>query len=386
MRFENLSPTIISALEKENITFPTQIQDMVIPRVMENKDLIVQSETGSGKTLAYLLPLFEKLQPIKREMQVIVLVPTHELAIQIQRQVEQLSENSDYKVNSMAIIGNVNIERQIVKLREKPQIIVGSAGRIMELIKMKKITAHTIKTIVIDEADKMMDKNNIEGVKSIIKCTLRDRQILLFSASISKETIERASELMKEPEIVKVDNNTSIPSQIEHIFFVAERRDKIEVLRKVAGILNPQKAIVFINQAEEIEKVTEKLKYHGFNAQCIHGENDKMDRKMIMNNFKAGKVQFLIASDLAARGIHVDDITCIFNMSMPQEPMDYLHRVGRTGRNDKKGLAVSIVTVKEILLIKKYEKAYNIKIIKKDMYKGNIIDSHHSINSKQYKL
>lgn len=375
IRFENLSSTIISALEIENIIEPTQIQAMVIPKILENKDLIVQSETGSGKTLAYLLPLFEKLQPLKKEMQVIVLVPTHELAIQVQRQIESLALNSDYKINSTTIMGNVNIKRQVEKLREKPQIIVGSTGRILELIKMKKINAQTIKTIVVDEADKMMEKDNIEGVKAVIKCTLRDRQILLFSASISKETIERASILMKEPEVVKATSNTSIPTQIEHIFFLTEKRDKLEILRKVAVSLNPKKALVFINQIDEIELATQKLKFHGLNAEFIHGKNDKIDRKKVMDNFKGDKLQLLVASDIAARGIHVEDITCIFNLSMPEDPLDYLHRVGRTGRNGKVGLAVSIVTQRELPLLKKYEKAFNIKIVIKDMFKGKIIDT-----------
>jgi superfamily II DNA/RNA helicase len=374
IKFENLSTTILDALKKENITEPTQIQAMVIPKILENKDLIVQSETGSGKTLAYLLPLFEKLQEQKKEMQVLILVPTHELAIQVQRQIERLSQNSDFKLNSTTIMGNVNIKRQVEKLREKPQIIVGSTGRILELIKMKKLSAHTIKTIVVDEADKMMDKDNIEGVKAVIKCTLKERQILLFSASISKETIDKANEIMKEPEVIKAANNTSIPTQIEHIFFVTERRDKLEVLRKVAVSLNPKKALVFINQIDEIELATKKLKFHSLNAEFIHGKNDKIDRKKVMDNFKAGKLQLLVASDLAARGIHVDDITCIFNLSMPEDPMDYLHRVGRTGRNGKAGLAVSIVTEREISLIKKYEKTFKIKIICKDMSRGNIID------------
>jgi len=373
--FENLSLPLIDALAKETITEPTPVQTLVIPKILENKDLIVQSETGSGKTLAYLLPIYERLQPIKKEMQVIVLVPTHELAMQILKQCERLSQNSSYPVNAIAIIGNVNIQRQIEKLREKPQIIIGSCGRILELIKLKKIAAHTVKTIVVDEADKMMDKNNINDVKAVIKCTQRDRQLLLFSASIPKATIDTATELMKEPELIKTENNTSIPSQIQHYFFVTERRDKVEVLRKIAGILNPKKAMIFINHNDDIEKATDKLRYHGFTAECIFGDNVKTDRKKMMNDFKEGTLQFLIASDLAARGIHVDDVSCIFNMSMPEDPLDYLHRVGRTGRNGKVGTAISIVTQNELSLLKKYEKTFSIEFQGKDMYHGKIIDS-----------
>ena len=163
----NMNATLAKALEKENIVTPTDVQQKVIPEAIKNKDLIVQSETGTGKTLAYLLPLFEKLKPLNKEMQAIILAPTHELAIQIQRQIEKLSLNSEVKLTSTPIIGNVNITRQIDKLKERPNIIVGSPGRILELIKKKKIFAHTIKTIILDEADRLIDENNIENVKAI---------------------------------------------------------------------------------------------------------------------------------------------------------------------------------------------------------------------------
>jgi superfamily II DNA/RNA helicase len=370
----SLKPTLIAALEKEFITVPTEIQQKVIPEVLKGKDLIVQSETGTGKTLAYLLPLFEKLNPLTKEMQAIILAPTHELAIQILRQIERLSQNSDIKLSSTSIIGNVNIDRQIEKLKEKPQIIVGSPGRILELIKKKKISAHTIKTIVIDEADKLIDKNNLENVKAVIKTTLKERQLMMFSATITKDTLLRAKEIMKEPEFIKAEGKMSVPTTIEHLYFVAEQRDKVEVLRKLVRILDPQKAIVFVNQSLEIETVTEKLKYHEIKAECIHGTNIKLDRKTTMEEFKTGKLQLLIASDIAARGLHIEGITHIFNFSIPEEPEVYLHRVGRTGRNGNKGVAVSIVTERELQFVKLYEKALKIEIAAKDMYKGNIID------------
>jgi len=372
--FDNISQVLVDALRKENIINPTEVQAKVIPLILENKDLIVQSQTGSGKTLAYLLPLFERLKQAKKDMNTLIIVPTHELAVQIQRQIERLSENSGSQISGAVIVGNVNILRQIEKLKEKPQIIVGTSGRILELIKKKKISAHTIKTIVIDEADKMMDKNNLENAVSVIKTTLKDRQILLFSASISDDTIKNAKKLMKDAEVVTIGDEISVPETIEHIYFIAEQRDKIEILRKIARILNPQRAMIFINQAEEIELATDKLNYHKMPTENIHGANVKLDRKRTMEDFKTGKLQFLIASDIAARGLHIDEISCIFNVTMPQNAMEYLHRVGRTGRNGNKGLAVSIVTLKEYSLIKSYEKALNITLAGKRMYEGKIFD------------
>ena len=291
--FSNLKMNIslVTALQKEDIITPTEVQRKVIPEVLKNKDLVVQSETGTGKTLAYLLPLFEKIDTSKREMQAIILAPTHELAIQILRQIERLSQNSEIKASSILVIGNVNIERQIEKLREKPHIIVGSPGRILELIKKRKISAHTIKTIVIDEADRLMDRNNIESVKEVIKSTLKERQLMMFSATITKETEAHAKEIMKEPEFIREKGVASVPPLIEHIYFLTEQRDKMEILRKSVGILKPQKAMVFIGDREETDVCTETLKYHGLNAKVIHGHTEKMERKMIMNEYRSCKIQ-----------------------------------------------------------------------------------------------
>lgn len=367
-----LHPSLLAALEKENITTPTEVQRRVIPEMLKNRDLIVQSQTGTGKTLAYLLPLFKKINSTAKEMQAIVLVPTHELAIQVQRVIEHLSQNSDVKVSSTPIIGNVNIDRQIEKLREKPHIIVGSPGRILELIKKKKIAAHTIRTIVLDEADRLM--NDMENVKAVIKSTMRDRHLLMFSASIPKETEAWGMEMMKEPKMIREEAKLSIPDTIEHIYFLSEQRGKFDVLRKIVRILDPQKAIVFTAGIEEAVLVTEKLKHHSFAVEGIHGTNLKEERKRALEGFRTGKIQLLTATDIASRGLDIDGVTHIFSMNAPQEPEDYLHRAGRTGRNGKPGVAVTIVTDRELQRIRQYEKALKIKISGKYMYKGKILD------------
>jgi superfamily II DNA/RNA helicase len=372
--FGFLSPALAAALLKENIIAPTDVQTAVIPQALQNRDLIVQSQTGTGKTLAYLLPLFERLNPAMRQTQALILAPTHELAIQIQRQIERLALNSGIRLLSVPIIGDVNILRQIDKLKEKPQIVVGSAGRILELIKKRKIPAHTVKTLIIDEADKMLDKNNYDTVRAVIDTTLRDRQIMLFSASIPNDTVAKAKALMKEPELIKLKNETSIPSSIEHMYFFSEERDKIEELVKLARILSPQKAMIFLNKALENDVAVEKLRYHGLKAGNIYGEINKFQRQATMEDFRAGRLQFLIASDIAARGLQIDGITCVFNISMPEDPLDYLHRSGRTGRNGLPGLAVSIITSRERDLIRLYENKFKIKIKGMKMFKGRIVD------------
>ncbi len=368
-----LVDSLINGLSKEKINKPTKVQHEVYKKILDGKDLIVQSETGSGKTLAYLVPLYERKDMVERGNKVIILVPTHELAMQVHRQIERLSKNSGINIKSTPVVGNVNIVRQIENLKEKPQIVVGTAGRILELIKKKKIGAHLVKTIIIDEADKLLDENNIELTKSVIKCTMKERQLLLFSASIPLKTIEAAKLIMKEPQIIKANEKLEIPKNIEHMYFIVERRDKLETMRKLSKILKPKKAMVFINKLSDIEEATQKLKYHQFKAECIHGSNIKADRKKAIDDFKNGKIEFLVATDIAARGIHIDNITTVFNVSIPEEPIDYLHRAGRCGRNGENGLSILIITKEELERIKKYQKSFGINILHKKMYQGKIV-------------
>lgn len=380
--FENLElkENLIKGLKNIGIEKPTTIQEKVIPFALKNMDVIGQSETGSGKTLAYLLPIFQKIDPSKREMQAIILAPTHELAMQIDKEVKLLSENSSIPLRSLAIIGEVNVQRQIDKLKEKPHIIVGSVGRILELIKKKKISAHTIKTIVIDEGDRLLDENNLTTVKEVIKTTMRDRQLMVFSATINDKTLNISKDLMKKPEVIIVEEKNIVNPNIKHFYLTTEQRDKIEILRKLVASLKPKKAIVFINKSEEIQVVTSKLQYHHLKAYGIFGTASKEERKKALEDFRACKIQLLVASDLAARGLDVKGVTHIFNLDLPANPKEYLHRVGRTGRAGKYGTAISIVTRKEISLIKRYEKDLNIRIEEKDIYKGRLWDIENGFN------
>ena len=369
----NFEKRLIVALKSQNIMKPTKVQEAVSEKILKHKDLIVQSETGSGKTLAYLLPVFEKYKETVKTNQVIILVPTHELAMQIYRQAELLAKYSMISIKSAVIIGDVNIERQIKKLKEKPQIIIGTPGRILELIRKRKISAHTVKTIVIDEGDKLLDKNNVEHVKGVIKSTMRDRQLLFFSASMPKSAVAIAKEMCKDGEVIRMTPQDTIPSNIEHIYLVVERRDKIETLRKLARILKARKAIIFINKVSDNEEAAQKLIYHGFKAECIHGSNRKEDRKRAIGSFKNDEINYLISTDIAARGLHFDGIDTVFHISIPENPMDYLHRAGRTGRNGEKGRNVLIVTKEELPRIRLYQKTFGINIVKKKMYQGKIV-------------
>jgi ATP-dependent RNA helicase DeaD len=367
-----LKENLIEGLIKQGIESPTEIQEKAIPIGLAGLDIIGESETGTGKTLAYLLPIFQKIDVTSKDIQAIILAPTHELAMQIHKQIELLSANSGSNVKSTSIIGNVNIKRQLEALKEKPHIVVGSAGRILELITMKKLKSHFVKTIVIDEGDRMIDEDNIEGVKSIIKTTLRDRQIMIFSATISLKVVEIAKTLMKEPKIIKVGDKSVVNPNIEHIYFVVEQRDKLTLLRKLISATDPEKAIIFINKSDEVEITTSKLSYHGLKVEGIHGSSDKENRKKALEDFNEGKIQLLVASDLAARGLDIAGVTHIFNLDIPENSKDYLHRVGRTARMGRRGLALSIAVERELDIIKSYEKDFNIEILQMDIARGMI--------------
>ncbi|KGP76988.1 helicase [Desulfosporosinus sp. Tol-M] len=369
-----LDESLVAALKREGIVEPTAIQVQTIPFILETRDVVGQSESGTGKTLAYLLPIFQKIDTLKRETQAMILTPTHELAIQIQRVIEILACNSGLAVTSAAIIGNVNITRQIEKLKEKPHIIVGSSGRILELIQKKKISSQTIKTMVLDEADRLLDENNSQTVKAVIKTTLSRTQLLLFSATLPPVTLQQASELLKNPEVVRVTDKIMIATTISHMYFLAEQRDKIEVLRKLVRMIIPPRAVIFINKSEEIEKTVEKLKFHGLEAEGIYGGASKINRRKAMDKFKSGKISLLVASDLAARGLDIKGITHIFNLDLPEDPGLYLHRVGRTGRAGESGTAISIVNFKEAPYIKRLAGMFEISINHKEMYQGKIVD------------
>jgi superfamily II DNA/RNA helicase len=375
--FENLgiNPALIEGLNKEAITIPTVIQTLTIPLALENKDIIAESETGSGKTLAYLLPLFQKIDISKNETSVIILAPTHELVVQIDKEIKLLANNSGINITSTTIIGDVNIKRQVEKLKKKPNIIVGSSGRILELIKMKKIKAHTVKTIVVDEGDRLLDKNNISSIQNVIKTTLRERQLLVFSATIKPETINEAKKMMKEPELIKVTKDSTDSENISHSYIVAEQRDKIIFLRKLIAALTPKKAIVFQNKNDEIQITVDKLNHHSIKACGIYGNASKEERKKAIDGFKNGTYPILIASDIAARGLDIKDVTHIFNLDLPEDSKDYLHRVGRTARAGKSGTAVTIVTESEVTRINRYEKELKIKIQTKIIQNGKLFNS-----------
>lgn len=377
--FQNLGigQPLAEALAKMGITEPTDIQQEAIPAVLTGRDVVGRSATGTGKTLAYLLPLVAKIDPTRRENQAIILAPTHELAIQIQRHLEALLSHAGLPVTAAPLIGNANIMRQIDKLKEKPHILIGSAGRILELIQKRKITIAAIKTIVLDEADRLLDEHNRDAVKAIIRTTLKERQILLFSATITEQTLEQARSFLRDPALVAVEGRPDVAATIRHMYVVCEKRDKVEVLRKLVHSTDMQQGLVFLNRSEDMEMMASKLNFHGLVAACLHGTFTQAERKKALDDFRRGRALLLVASDVAARGLDIRGIDFVYNLDLPEDPELYLHRVGRTGRAGDIGYAMSIATATEVELIHKYERVLGINIAPKFIRDGQVRDASH---------
>ncbi|MDC4240320.1 DEAD/DEAH box helicase [Clostridium tertium] len=371
--FENLkiNEKIISGLNAMGIKETTEIQEKIIPLALEKTNLIGQSETGTGKTLAYLLPIIENIDINKKEMQCIILAPTHELAIQINNTINELKKASGLEITSTPLIGSANIKRQIDNLKAKPQILVGSAGRILELIKKKKVSAHTIKNIVIDEVDKLLDKNNLPTVKDIIKVTPKYTQIMMFSATLNGKTLDIAKTLAEDIKVVSVKGN-KVNENINHNYIKTDSRKKVETLRKLLNALKSPKVLVFNNDSYTTNTAVEYLSFNNVKVAAIGGNGKMEDRKRALENFRKGKINVLIASDIAARGLDIKGVTHVVNFDIPEDSKDYLHRAGRVGRAGETGEVFSLVDDKEEKIIKIHEKNFKINISERDLYRGNV--------------
>ena len=364
------------ALGKQQIFMPTDIQEKMIPEMMAGGDVIARSETGSGKTLAYLLPIYANLDGSLRGTQAIILTPTHELASQVYKQAELLAESAGMaNVGCALIIGSANIARQMDRLKTKPQIVVGSTGRILDLIQRRKIQAHLVKTIVLDEGDRLLEDGHIADVEAVIKTTLKDRQIVLLSASVDEETRRRAKRIMRDPSMAHAGQGALVPKGISHYYVLTTQREKFVELRKILAGERPVRAMVFINNPENIEVTVDKLCHHGIQADGIYGKSGKLERKNALDAFRSGKINVLVASDIGARGLDIPDVTHIINMDVPEEATFYLHRAGRSGRKGQSGVAITLVTPYERRWIHKYEKAWGLQFVQKEMSYGELIDS-----------
>ena len=373
----SLKNELIIGLKAQNITSPTAVQALTYPAFLEGKDLIVESYTGSGKTLAFLLPLFTKIKVNEITNQALILAPTHELAHQIHEQIKCLAKNSHLPVTSTLLMGEMNVEKQIDRLKKKPHILVGSPGRILDLMMKKKINTQTLETVILDEADNLLESSQSATVKKLlhqIGSSPKEHhiQVALFSASISKAVRELAAPFLKTPTIIQTATQTELNPRLTHLYLKTELRDKFENLKKLLQSTHTQKALIFVSQHTDTKVLVDKLRYHGFKVATLSGKLSKEERKEALASFKSGKVNILLSSDLSARGLDVANITHVFHYDLALTPQDYLHRAGRSARNGKEGVSISLITPKDLGSIRILERTFNVQLDEIALIKGRI--------------
>ena len=352
-------PELVAALAKQQIDEPTAIQIAALPVLLAGSDAYLNAETGTGKTLAYLLPIFCRLDAQQAATQVVIVAPTHELAIQIQRQCCDLAQNAGLPIRSLLLIGGTSMDRQIDKLKKKPHIVVGSPGRIRDLIAMSKLKAQAVRSIVIDEADRLLLAETLPSIRAIIEAAPPGRQLIFASATEQPESAEAIATLA--PDLVMLQAGAApVNENIEHLYLVCEERDKPEVLRKLLHALRPERALVFVHRNATAENVAAKLAHHQIPVADLHAASDKRDRKQAMDDFRSAQVPVLLASDVAARGLDIAGVTHVINLDVPAQSKAYLHRVGRTARAGAKGQAVTLTTEAEVRLVRRFERELGI--------------------------
>jgi superfamily II DNA/RNA helicase len=363
MTFTDLSlpPELITALAKQQINGPSPIQIAAIPVLLAGKDAYLKAATGTGKTLAYLLPLFTRIDPAQAATQVVIVAPTHELAIQIHRQSCDLAQNAGRAIRSVLLIGGTATDRQIEKLKAKPHVVVGSPGRIVELMERGKLKAAHIRSIVIDEADRLLNEESLNWIQKIVGAAPPVRQLIFASATIESQTRQVLATLSPDA-VMLAPGAAAVNENIEHLYLVCEDRDKPDVLRKLLHAFDMPRSIVFVHRNDVAEEVAAKLAHHKLIVADFNANLSKLDRKQAMDGIRNGAIRIMITSDLAARGLNIPGVSHVFNLDVPTMSKAYLHRVGRTARAGAKGTAVSLVTETEARLIRRYEQELGISL------------------------
>ena len=365
-------PGLVAALGKQRITEPTAVQIAALPVLLAGKDAYLNAETGTGKTLAYMLPIFCRLDVEREATQVVIVAPTHELAIQIQRQACDLALNAGWPVRSLLLIGGTSLDRQIDKLKKKPHVVVGSPGRIRELMAMGKLKAHAVGCVVIDEADRLLLDESVPDIRAIVRATPAGRQLIFASATERPESAAAIATLA--PAVIMLRTGVGpVNANIEHHYLVCEERDKPDLLRKLLHAFPRERAMVFVHRSATARNVAAKLAHHQIPIADLYAACEKRDRKRAMEAFRSGQVHVLIASDVAARGLDIPGVMNIVNLDVPTQSKAYLHRVGRTGRAGAAGRATTLMTAGEIRLVRRFESELSIVMHHVRLREGRII-------------
>ncbi len=358
-------------LQTRKVVQASPVQQASIPHVLAGRDVLVQSQTGSGKTYAYLLPILQRLRADLKQPQAAVIVPTRELAMQVFRELQMLLEGSELRAEALA--GGADLQRQVEKLRLHPQIVVGTPGRLVELISKRKLRMHDVKMIVVDEADQLLKQGFQKDVEQIIKSTLRERQLLFFSATLGKEVRAMADRSMREPQLIEVEAASKTVAQLQQFVIYVDERDKIDALRRLTHALTPKAALLFVNDTHEIGEIVAKLQYVGLSVAAIYADQGKQERADVMRRFREGKLLLLVSTDVAARGLDFPDVDLVVNYDLPDTEEHYVHRVGRTARMGRSGTAVSLATDYQRKAVERYGRRLSAEISERVLLRGQLL-------------
>ncbi|MFF2481569.1 DEAD/DEAH box helicase [Paenibacillus sp. NPDC058071] len=341
-----LEPKVLQAITELGFEESTPIQDKSIPIAMTGSDMIGQAQTGTGKTAAFGIPLINKIPTSEERIVALIMTPTRELAIQVAEEIGKLTR---YKgLRSLPIYGGQEIGRQIRALKKKPQIIIGTPGRLLDHINRKTIRLEDVNTVVLDEADEMLDMGFMEDIQSILKMVPDERQTMLFSATMPPNIQKLAQQFLKNPEHVSVIPKQVTAPLIDQAYIEVHERQKFEALSRLLDMESPELAIIFGRTKRRVDELSEGLQKRGYSADGLHGDLSQNQRDNVMRKFRDGSIDVLVATDVAARGLDVSGVTHVINFDLPQDPESYVHRIGRTGRAGKEGTALSFVTPREI--------------------------------------
>ena len=342
----NLSADLLAEIEKAGFVEASPIQEQTIPLALEGKDVIGQAQTGTGKTAAFGLPTLEKIRTEDQTIQALVIAPTRELAVQSQEELFRFGRSKGVKVRS--VYGGSSIEKQIKALKSGAHIVVGTPGRLLDLIKRKALKLQDIETLILDEADEMLNMGFLEDIEAIISRVPENRQTLLFSATMPEAIKRIGVQFMKDPEHVKIAAKELTTELVDQHYIRVKEQEKFDTMTRLMDVEQPELAIVFGRTKRRVDELTRGLKIRGFRAEGIHGDLDQNKRLRVLRDFKNGNLDVLVATDVAARGLDISGVTHVYNYDIPQDPESYVHRIGRTGRAGKSGQSITFVAPNEM--------------------------------------
>ena len=375
IKFEelNISKEILKAVEDMGFEETTHIQTNAIPPILQGKDIIGQAQTGTGKTAAFGIPLLEKINPDIKKPQVIILCPTRELAVQVAEELKRLAK---YKSNlyTLPVYGGQSIKRQIRTLKKGVQVIIGTPGRVMDHMRRGTLKLSNINYVVLDEADVMLDMGFVDDIETILKDIPKKRQTLFFSATIPKSILSLSKKYQRNSKFIKVAHEKLTVPGIDQYYYDIRRGNKLKVLTRLFDLYTPGLSLVFCNTRKMVDELNIQLQARGYLSDALHGGLNQNQRDRVMEKFRNGVIEILVATDVAARGIDVEDIEVVFNYDVPQDTDYYVHRIGRTGRAGKSGKAITFIVGKDIYKLRDIQKYTKTKVVRREIPSLNDVE------------